>query len=112
MGRYSYVVLASAHDGREAEFRQWYDERHLDDVRRIPGVIAVQRFNVVHQDANGVDVPQWHSLAIYEIEAEDPKTVLRAISAVSGTEAMPLTPALKRQGMIQVVGEPGRKDER
>jgi hypothetical protein len=104
MRRYSYVILTSAHEGREDEFRLWYDGQHLGDVKRIPGVVAARRFDVVMQKANDLDAPKWHALAIYEIEAEDPQTVLSAISAASGTEAMPLSPALKRQGMVQLLG--------
>jgi hypothetical protein len=106
MGHYSYVVLTRAKPGQEAEFGRWYDERHLDDVARIPGVVAARRFNVIHQQVANLDVPQWHSLAIYEIEADDPQSVLSAISAASGTEVMPITDALDRDGLIQVIGEP------
>ncbi len=106
MGRYSYVVLTSAKQGREAEFARWYDERHLDDVARIPGIVATRRFKVVHQQVDNLDAPQWHSLAIYEIDADDPQAVLRSISAVSGTEVMPLSEALSRDGLIQIIGEP------
>jgi hypothetical protein len=106
MGCYSYVVLARAQQGREAEFDRWYDERHLDDVTRIPGVVAARRFKVIHQQVTNLNAPQWHSLAIYEIEADDPQSVLSAISAASGTEIMPITDALNRDGLLQVIGEP------
>ena len=106
MGRYSYVVLTSAKEGREVEFARWYDERHLDDVARIPGIVGTRRFKVVRQIVNNLEAPRWHSLAIYEIESDDPESVLRAISAVSGTEVMPLSDALNRDGLVQVIGEP------
>lgn len=109
MGRFSYVVLTSAHEGREEEFLRWYDERHLDDVKKIPGVVDARRFDVVHQDVNTIQAPKWHSLAIYEIEAEDPQSVLKAISAVSGSEVMPLTPALDKFGLIQIVAAPSKR---
>jgi hypothetical protein len=112
MGRYSYVVLTSAREGRENEFRRWYDDRHLDDVRKIPGIVAARRMNVIKQIVNNMEAPQWHSLAIYEIEAEDPDTVLQAISAVSDTEAMPLSPALNKFGLIQVLAEPVYENEK
>ena len=106
MGRYSYVVLTRAKPGREAEFRRWYDERHLSDVARIPGVVAARRFDVVHQKVVKLDAPQWHSMAIYEIEAEDPRSVLSAIYAASGSEMMPLTEAYNRDGLVEVIGMP------
>ena len=106
MGRYSYLVLTQARPGREAEFGRWYDERHLDVVARIPGVVATRRFKVVHKKVTNLDAPQWCSLAIYDIEADDPRTVLNSIYAVSGTAAMPLSEALNRDGLVEVIGEP------
>jgi hypothetical protein len=106
MGRYNYVVLTRSQPGREAEFLRWYDEQHLGDVARIPGVVAARRFNVVHQKVVNLDAPQWQSMAIYEIEHNDPQSVLRAIYAASGSEAMPSTDAYNRDGLIEIVGEP------
>jgi hypothetical protein len=105
MALFSYVVLTRAKPGREAEFDTWYDERHLEDVARIPGVVAAKRFHIVEQKNSELDVPEWRSLAIYEIDADDPQVVLRAISAASDTEIMPLSDALERRGILQVVGE-------
>jgi hypothetical protein len=41
--------------------------------------------------------------AIYEIESDDPQSVLRAIASASGTEAVPLTEALDKTGMVQLL---------
>jgi hypothetical protein len=106
MARYSYVVLTRAKPGTEPEFDRWYDEQHLDDVLRVPGVVSVQRFNLVLQKSGTLDVPRWRSLAIYEIDADDPQVVLKAISTAADTELMPLSDALNRDGTLQVVGEP------
>jgi epsilon-lactone hydrolase len=108
VARYSYVVLTRAVPGREAEFDRWYDERHLADVLRIPGIISARRFNLVYQKTTNLEAPPWRSLAIYEIEADDPQAVMNAISSVSGTEVMPLTEALNKDGMIQLIAEPSR----
>jgi hypothetical protein len=106
MGRYSYVVLTRSQPGREAEFLRWYDQQHLGDVARIPGVVGARRFNVVHQRVANLDAPQWQSMAIYEIEHDDPKSVLRAIYAANGSAAMPSTDAYNRDGLIEIIGEP------
>jgi hypothetical protein len=106
MGRYTYVVLTRSQPGREAEFLRWYDEQHLGDVARIPGIVAARRFNVVHQKIVNLDAPQWQSLAIYDIEHDDPKSVLSAIYAASGTDAMPSTDAYNRDGLIEIIGLP------
>ena len=106
MGRYSYVVLTRSKPGREAEFLSWYDEHHLADVARIPGIVSARRFNVSHQKVVNLDAPQWHSMAIYEIEADDPRSVLSAIYAASGSAMMPLTEAYDRDGLVEVIGIP------
>jgi hypothetical protein len=104
--RYSYVVLTRAAAGREAEFARWYDEQHLGDVQRVAGVVSARRFDLVKQITTNLDAPQWHSLAIYEIESEDPQSVLRAISSLADTAAMPLSTALVKDGMIQILAKP------
>ena len=104
MARYQYIVLARAVEGREAESRAWYDGQHLADVQNVPGVIAAQRFDVAFQKVYELNAPQYHTLAIYEIETDDPEAFLANISSLSGTAAMPSTDALNKAGMIQIVG--------
>ena len=103
MARYQYVVLARAVEGREDEYKAWYDTQHLADVQNVPGVLAARRFNVAFQKVYDLDAPQYHSLAIYEIETDDPEGFLANISSLGGTDAMPLTSALNKAGMIQIV---------
>lgn len=104
MARYHYIVLARAQDGQEQAYRDWYDGQHLADVARVPGVITAKRFDVAFQKALDIAVPQYHSLAIYEIETDDPEGFLAHVSSLSGSDAMPSTPALNKAGMIQIVG--------
>jgi hypothetical protein len=40
------VVYSDAVPGREAEFNDWYTHVHIRDVMRIPGALAVQRFEL------------------------------------------------------------------
>jgi hypothetical protein len=103
MARYQYVILAAAVPGREAEFEHWYDEQHLADVVNIEGVVNARRFRIVDQKVTNLDAPGWRSLAIYDIESEDPQAVLATISAAAGTDAMPLTEAMTRTGLVQLL---------
>jgi epsilon-lactone hydrolase len=103
VARYSYVVLTRAAAGQEADFLRWYDERHLHDVQRVEGVISAKRFDLLEQKTTNLAAPPWHSLAIYEIESDDPQSVLSAISSVAGTEAMPISDALNKDGMVQLL---------
>lgn len=111
MGRYIYIALTRAAEGREAEFDRWYDGQHLADVARVSGVVDAKRFNMIWQKSEAPNAPEWRSLAIYEIESDDPQSVLKAISALSGTELMPLTDALSRDGMTQLLAAPVKAAE-
>lgn len=106
MERYYYVVLTRAVAGREAEFDTWYDEQHLGDVAKIAGVVSARRFPLLWQKVVELDAPEWRSLTVYEIEADDPKAVIALILKAAGTDAMPLSDAMARSGMIQALAGP------
>lgn len=104
MPRHHYVILSQAEPGREAEFDQWYDTQHLSDVCKVDGVVSARRFIIDVQKVTELDgAPRWTSLAIYEIESDDPTGVMNAISEVAGSDAMPLSDALSQTGMIQLL---------
>jgi hypothetical protein len=90
MARYVYAVFSNAVAGKEDEYNRWYTEQHLDDVLRVPGFIAAQRFRLALEDAAA---PAQH-LAIYEMETDDPRKTLAELEARAGTPAMPISPAL------------------
>jgi len=93
MPRYAFVVHTNAVDGRDAEFNAWYSGPHLDDLRRLPGVVSARRFRIA--DAQVRDPPSAHRyLAIYEIETDDPQGFARELLARAGTELLATSPAL------------------
>ena len=104
MPRFTYIALVCAHEGREDEFDRWYDERHLADVARMPGVVGARRSTVEWTKSNLGDTPRWRSLAVYELDCDDPGETIAAIRAASGSEMMPLSEAMDRNGMLQVYG--------
>jgi hypothetical protein len=91
MPRYTFVVLTNHVIGREDEFNQWYDERHLPDVLAIDGFVAAQRFRLADTDP-----PQQYGhryLALYEVETDDLNKAHRALIEVAGTADMTLSDA-------------------
>jgi hypothetical protein len=106
MPRYQYVILLRAVEGREAEFDRWYADQNIPDVARIDGIVSARLFKVQSQETTGLDVRPWRSLAIYEIEADDPQAVIASIKAVAGTDAMPLSDAMTQSGMVTVIAAP------
>jgi len=106
MARFQYVILSRAEAGREAEFAAWYDGVHLADVARVEGVVSARRYPIRWISAETVDAPPWRSLAIYEIESDDPDTVIARIAEASGSIAMPISEALSMDGLVQILTGP------
>ena len=97
MGRHLMVVMNNPLEGREDDYNDWYDNQHLDDVLRIPGVVCAQRFRLspVHRKL-APDALRY--MALYMIETDDLRGVLDQIKTRSGTELMPLTDAIGPDG--------------
>ena len=104
MARFTYAVLSRALPGREEELVAWYRDRHLADVMRIAGVVSGKLVRLDFQRVYDLDAPQWTLLTLYELEAENPETIIDTIKAASGSDDMPTTDALTKAGMIQAAG--------
>jgi len=85
------IVLTRPVEGREQEYNDWYDGRHLDDILAVPGFVSARRFERKGEPVAG---QPWPYLAIYEIDHDDPQAVLDAMLARVGTDAMPLSDAM------------------
>lgn len=71
------AVLAEPTPGKEAEFDDYYENLHLDEVLATTGWDTAQRF--VLTDEAGQKCPQKH-LALYEVEADSPKDIVRTLN--------------------------------
>ena len=105
MARFDFIVLSRCTPGEEAAYEKWYADQHLPDVVRIDGVVSARLTRMRFQKVYDLDAPQWGYLTIYTLEDDDPQAVIDRIMAVSGTDAMPLSPALNKEGMVQAIGE-------
>ena len=104
MGRYRYVILSSAKPGQAEEYKSWYRDRHLADVRRQPGVLSAELFEVAFKKTYDLDIPDYTLMTIYELETDDPAAKIAEIKALSGSEEMPETSTIEKSGMLQAVG--------
>ena len=105
MARFTYAVLSRAVPGREEEFVAWYRDRHFADVQRMPGVVGGKLVRLDFQRVYEIDdAPQWTLLTLYELEGNDPATIIDSIRAASGSDDMPMSDALTKAGMIQAAG--------
>lgn len=103
MARYQYVILGRGKDGRDEEFRNWYDEQHLGDVLKVEGVVSGRRLNIAHQKVYDIEVPAYTSMTIYELETDDPQALVAKLAAMAGSDEMPMTDAIEKSGMLQVI---------
>jgi hypothetical protein len=106
MTKYLWAVLTNAEDGADAGFNRWYDDVHLPDLLRVPGIVAAQRYKLADVQTKRVDgrtvvvaaqdaALQHQYLAVYEIETDDLSAVLQAVSDRAGTPQMRMTDTLK-----------------
>lgn len=93
MGRHLMCVMTSPTLGKEQEFQRWYDEQHVPDVLRVPGIVSAQRFALSAVQHKPPPFQQTF-MAIYEIETDDLGVVNAEILRRVGTPAMPLSDAL------------------
>lgn len=87
MARYRFMALSNAHEGRDADFNAWYDERHQVDVLDIPGVVSCERFEAFIEGTHKY-------LAVYEVETEDFGAVIGELGKRAGTDIMPISDAI------------------
>jgi len=73
------VALTRPLPGREAEYHEWYDTKHLPELVNKLGMAGAQRYKLAAK-LTGSDENEY--LAIYDIEADDPMAFLGAMGAV------------------------------
>lgn len=101
MPRYNLFAFTNPVSGRDDEFNDWYTNVHLGDVLKLPGVKAAQRYRMSDVQHRPGPHP-WAYMAVYEIEIDDLDVTLSKLREVSGTEAMPLSPALRDERMVWI----------
>lgn len=91
MGKYVLVVPSSAQPGRDADYNEWYDNRHIHDLLAVPGIKVGRRY--VPSAASPMPAPASY-LAIYDIECDDPGAVMAAMNQRAMDGNMPVSDAL------------------
>lgn len=58
----------------EEQYNQWYSEKHLPDLTRVPGLISATRYKLDKsvQPMPGIGGDHRDYLAVYEIEGDSP----------------------------------------
>lgn len=59
-----FVVKAVPPKGKETEFNRWYNEQHIPDVLKFPGLVSARRYKAIA----GED--RFEYMAVYEVKDE------------------------------------------
>jgi hypothetical protein len=92
MAQGKLIILNNAIPEREDEYNDWYSNKHVADVVRIPGILTGRRFTRMEQQ-RGPDQPYKYS-AMYDIEAEMAPQIVSELSRRAHTPEMPLSTAV------------------
>lgn len=91
MAKYVMVTQSNAQKGRDAEYNEWYDTIHLQDICAIPGVKSGRRFE---STPAMIGTPGQRYLSLFEIETDDPAAVMAELGKRSADGTMRQTDAL------------------
>lgn len=99
MAEYQMIVLTNPVEGRDAEFNRWYDTVHLTDVAAVPGVTGARRFQAVQAS-------DWKYAAIYQLDCDDPQSVMQEIMRRWKTEKMLTSDAFDDSKFVMIMVKP------
>jgi hypothetical protein len=88
---YLMIAHSSAKPGRDAEYLQWYEHSHLPEICAIPGVKGGR---LLEATPSSPSKPAATFLAIYELDVEDPMSVLQEMGRRHQAGQMHSTDAL------------------
>jgi hypothetical protein len=85
MPKVKLIALTTPLPGKEAEFHDWYQNTHLQEVTSVPGFEGAQRFQLVAKLA-GSDPNTY--LAIYDADVDDPAKLLAGMGELAQSGKM------------------------
>lgn len=66
---YLWLVGTDPVEGREAEYNDWYDNEHIEQLLRVPGVHSAARYEHVKTGGDRTGLPAY--IAVYEVDDAD-----------------------------------------
>jgi len=71
-----FIVHSNPVEGREDEYNEWYNTKHLDDIFQIAGFVSARRYRI--SEAQYAPFTKFRYIATYEIEG-DPAVSMNAL---------------------------------
>jgi hypothetical protein len=103
MPLYKMLILSRPAAGREAQYNDWYQNVHLEQMLALKGFKAAQRFKLERSLGEREAQPY---AAIYEIETDDLDGVLQGLYREAGSQRLMIDEALDRASVYAAVYAP------
>lgn len=87
---YAYMVLAGAREGRSDAYEAWYENQHIPDVLRIPGIVGARRYRPSETQRGGQALDH-DFMTVFQVEADDIRDVFAELDRRKGTDLLPLS---------------------
>ena len=91
-----YLIIAlngpKAGEGQEEAFNTWYDEVHVPDLMKAPGMVAARRYKVLRSST------PWPYVATYEVETDDLAKTFEGMS-----QARPFDPSFDKENSASII---------
>ena len=91
MAKHIMAVYSNAKPGRDAEYMNWYRNVHLGEVGAIPGVKSGHVYEAITASPTK---PAATYMAIYELEVDDPTSVLAELGRRGKAGELHMTDAM------------------
>jgi len=105
MANFSFLVFTRPAPGRDEEFNRWYTGIHLPDMLKVEGFVLGQRFRILRAQP-ALESPSWEYVAIYSIETDDIRRVMKSLNARLGTADLPMSDCIDIQNLHGFLTEP------
>jgi hypothetical protein len=97
------LILSRPAEGREAQYNDWYQNVHLEQMLTLKGFKAAQRFRLERSLGEREAAPY---AAIYEIETDDLDAVLAGLYREAASQRLMIDEALDRASIYAAVYAP------
>ena len=81
-----------ADTGAESQYNEWYERTHIPEIiAKVPGITGAKRYTL----SSVTPGSSYRYLAVYDVEAADPSSVVHTMMALMTDGALTMSPALQ-----------------
>ncbi|MCK9876723.1 hypothetical protein MXD61_09130 [Frankia sp. AgPm24] len=86
----------------EAEYNRWYDEEHIPDVLKVPGIVSARRLRARDAGPIRVSGEAQPYIIVYELEADDLNTPMDELAKRTAEGSVTLSDTIDRPSLTTV----------